>query len=355
MMNYQVVSYDQASELFPELRLGYESNFLQLRKKNKTQTEETGNTNEQGSLWWDDQPTQEELGDEWLFNDHEIPIPISRLSIPNIKEDEPEEKEENGEKEQITSTEFRNRSDHFLTIRPADEDLETMKQIETMEEVEEQDLLPIKVKGNNIILPNRIYLFLKDVKIVFITHFHHDDYNSDHYSTKFYFITDHCEIIDFEIIKKKKNFEITMTFISQKSFVIDFLKDDPSGFQAIRNRKEFGAMKSENTKQPHESYLRYFCQVFENQIKQFDEMGKFSLENGIHMSNLTEELLPQTASFMNRTYLNEVQQALDQKDQEIERLKKEISQIKTHIQYMPDGEMFLETQKHFDSLKPKNL
>jgi hypothetical protein len=56
---------------------------------------------------------------------------------------------------------------------------------------------------------------------------------------------------------------------------------------------------------------------------------------------------------MNDTYFNEMDQVLTQKDQEIEKLKKEVERIKTHIQYMSDGEMFLETQKHFDSLLNK--
>lgn len=333
MKKYQIISYDQASKSFPELRFGYEDH--------------------QGSLLHEDE--HQETDDEWIFGNEEIPI----LSILNIKVDENQEDREDEEKESrdpqsySTSghyTEFRNRSEHVLIIRPAEEDLETMKEIETMEELEDQDLLPIKLKDETIILPNRIYQFLKDVNIVFTTHFHYDDYNVDHYSTKFYFITDHCEVLDIEMVKKKKHFEITMSYISQKSFVIDFLKDDPSTFQTIRNQKEFGAMTTRNTKPPHQSYVRYFCKVFEKQISQIDEIGKFSLENGIDISNLTEELLPQTTSFMNQTYLNEMDQVLTRKDDEIETLKKEVERLKTHIQYMPDGEMFLETQKHFDSL-----
>jgi hypothetical protein len=68
---------------------------------------------------------------------------------------------------------------------------------------------------------------------------------------------------------------------------------------------------------------------------------------------LTEELLPQTTSFMNQTYLSEMDQVLTRKDEEIEKLKKEVERLKTHIQYMPEGEMFLETQKHFNSLLNK--
>jgi hypothetical protein len=270
MKKYQVVSYDQASNLFPELRLGYESNILQLKKKNKSQMDIQSESEDQSSPRRNDEPPrdQEELGDEWFFDAQLLPKPLLTIPSPS-RSDEVEDQEGSVVKRDESSFEFRNRSEHVLMIRPADEDLDTMKEIETMEGAEEQDLLPVKLKDKTIILPNRIYQFLKDVNIVFTTHFHYDDYHQDDYYTKFYFITDHCEVLDLEITKKKKNFEITMSYISQKTYVIDFVKDDPSTFQTIRSQKEFGAINSRSTRKskiPHESYLRYFCKVFEKQI-----------------------------------------------------------------------------------------
>lgn len=362
-MKYQVISYEQAYKLFPEME--FEKEYQDTTQEDSRNLELFDDFLLENILEspfpppYSEPSTTEQIPRRPTNKPRDFTPEERAKYIPDIEsfsDKDGEDEEDEGDieiknpphkfKEHLT--EFRNRYNHAIRIK-----IQEDQDFESMEEAESQDILPIKVKGDVIIVPNCIYKFIEDVNIVFVTHFHHEEEWAESYS-KYYLITDHCEVLDLEILNRKTHFIITMTYISQKSYVIDFFQDDPSVFRSIRredknmdknmDKKEFGSMKK-----AQESYLKYFCSVFEKQIYQFDEISKFSIENGIDMHTLTEELLPKTISHMNEMYMQEIYETLTQKDQEIEKLRKEVERLKTHIQYMPDGEMFLETQKHFDS------
>lgn len=322
MKKYQVINYEKAIKKFNGIKLGQE----------KRDTPKSLNVSMKS---WSELLSSETS--EWSFdhpNTNDITMgPIMIPDIPLLSDnDESSSSEEDRDEDKGRPYEYRSRYDYGILICGQDEDFETM------EEAEDLDILPIKVKQDTIIVPNCIYQFIDDMNIIYINHFHHDDYENDDYSTRYYLMNDCCEILDIEISKRESNFFCTMTFISKKTYVIDFFGDDASAFKKMRQ-----------TKRAPESYLRFFCNIFEKQIDELREISSSSIENGIHMCTLIDQYLPRTTSHMYQIYMEEIYETLTQKDREIEKLRKEVERLKTHIEYMPDGEMFLETQKHFDS------
>jgi hypothetical protein len=165
------------------------------------------------------------------------------------------------------------------------------------------------------------------VKIVFVCSFGHHDYNCEEIYKRTFLISEALEIFKIE------------TRVEKTALVC--------GMEYNPHMADFNRKLSDQT-------LRAFCKMFGKTLEDIENKADYSLENGLHVEDLEELTLDRmTKNMMDSFQIYD--QEIKKKDEELNHLRKQLQLMKAHIQNMPDGELFLETQKHIESFIQDSL